>query len=204
MDPSVANRFFRMHRTVLQMLNDRGYAVEPQDLEMDFETFQLSFSNAAELNAIYVHNDQSVQRIKTRFDIPDEKFNNQAVQKLVMESNQDQINRCIIILPEGAHTPAALKNLAKTKSAGKHFEVFSQKEVLINITEHELVPRHRPLSPQQKDELLARYKLNESQLPRILATDPVVRYFGVDVGTVMEITRRSETAGRYVTYRLVC
>jgi DNA-directed RNA polymerase I, II, and III subunit RPABC1 len=204
MDASVANRFFRMHRTALQMLSDRGYVVEPQDLEMDFETFQLSFSNAAELNAIYVHNNQSVQRIKTRFDIPDEKFNNAAVLKLVAETDHEQINRCILILPEGISTKLALKNLARTKSSGKIFEVFSHKEVLINITEHELVPRHRPLSPEQKEELLARYKLQESQLPRILATDPVVRYFGVDVGTVMEITRRSETAGRYVTYRLVC
>ena len=115
---------------------------------------------------------------------------------------EENITRAIIIVQTGM-TPSAKQSLSDM--APKYIlEQFLEAELLVNITEHELVPEHVVLTADEKAELLARYKLKDIQLPKIQGGDPVARYLGLKRGQVVKIVRPSETAGRYVSYRLVC
>ena len=106
-----------------------------------------------------------------------------------------------VLVYSDAMTNAALKVIPAVQPAV--IEYFSEQDLLVNITHHELVPTHVPLSAAEKKRLLERYRLKENQLPRIQAKDPVARYLGLKRGQVVKIIRRSETAGRYASYRLV-
>ncbi|KPU63157.1 DNA-directed RNA polymerase subunit H [Thermococcus sp. MV5] len=71
------------------------------------------------------------------------------------------------------------------------------------IFDHVLVPEHRVLNEEEKEELLKKYNIKPSQLPQIKASDPVVQALEAKVGDVIEIKRKSPTAGVYYYYRIV-
>lgn len=211
-DENELNRYFRMYKTVIQMLHDRKYVLDEarqeiydEDTTFDvFQTYYVDFE-PKNINFVLEHIDSSVPRVSVRFDITENKITPKICQALYTEMKAENISHIIIIVKDGSISSGIARTIEKVRQETKmKIEYFEQKEVLINITKHDLVPKHEPLNEEEKRELLKRYNINESQLPKILKLDPVVRYFGVDPGVVMKITRRSETAGRYVTYRLVC
>jgi len=77
-----------------------------------------------------------------------------------------------IFISTVAVTPSALKIIPSVLPSV--IETFHEQDLLVNITKHELVPKHVLLSAQEKKALLLRYRVKESQLPRIQAGDPVV------------------------------
>jgi len=86
---------------------------------------------------------------------------------------EENITRAIIVVQQGM-TPSAKQSLVDM--APKYIlEEFLESELLVNLTEHELVPEHVVMTPEEKKELLAKYKLRENQLMRIQARDPVAR-----------------------------
>ena len=106
-----------------------------------------------------------------------------------------------ILVTQTALTPAAMKIIPVVHPS--IIETFLETDLLVNITHHELVPKHVLLSGEEKKKLLERYRLKESQLPRIQVGDPVAKYLGLRRGNVVKIIRKSETAGRYASYRWV-
>lgn len=117
-----------------------------------------------------------------------------------LDSNKFSVG---IFITMGPVTAAALRAFEPLHERGITAEHFREEDLLVNITKHELVPRHILLSEEEKKVLLDRYRLRESQLPRIQFSDPVARYLGLKRGNVVKIIRKSETAGRYASYRWV-
>ena len=106
-----------------------------------------------------------------------------------------------IIIYSGQLSPQSKQKLADINME-LQVQCFNISELMVNITEHTYVPKHLLLSTEEKKELKKRYKITENQLPKILSTDPVAKYLGLKRGDVVKIIRDSETAGKYVTYRI--
>jgi DNA-directed RNA polymerase subunit H len=72
-----------------------------------------------------------------------------------------------------------------------------------NVLEHELVPDHILLTEEETLELLKKYNITRGQLPKVKSSDVVVKQVGAKQGDVLKIMRKSLTAGKAVSYRLV-
>ncbi|OWM86902.1 DNA-directed RNA polymerases II and IV subunit 5A-like [Punica granatum] len=194
-------RLFRARRTVLQMLQDRGYAVEKSELEMTRRDFIDKFGSNLKREDLLVLKDKAdnpSDRIYVFFP-EGEKSGVSVVKSYITRMKADKVWSAILVLQKGL-TPAGKEAVSEY---GRLFrmDVFEEAELLVNITEHAFVPQHKVLSDEEKKALLAKYTVKETQLPRILVTDPVARYYGLRRGQVVQITRESETAKTYNTYR---
>ncbi len=70
------------------------------------------------------------------------------------------------------------------------------------MLKHKLVPKHRILSENEKEELLKKYNVSLDKLPKILITDPVVKALNAKIGDVIEIERDFE-GFKSIYYRVV-
>jgi len=77
------------------------------------------------------------------------------------------------------------------------------KEKVVDILAHEMVSRHEVLTEEEKKALLEKMGVSEKNLPKILDTDPAVKKISAKPGDVIRITRKSQTAGESVYYRIV-
>lgn len=72
-----------------------------------------------------------------------------------------------------------------------------------DIQEHMLVPKHEIMTEEEISNEFSDVDYNFKNLPKIKVDDPVVESIGAKPGDVLRITRESQTAGVFVTYRIV-
>ena len=84
-----------------------------------------------------------------------------------------------------------------------YVNIFNLNDFQYNILDNNLVPPHRVLSQNEKDDIMKEYNiLEESQFPNISRFDPVAVIVGVRPGEVVEIIRSSPTSLTTKYYRL--
>jgi DNA-directed RNA polymerase subunit H len=103
-----------------------------------------------------------------------------------------------IIVTAGRYTHAVKQSAKK-----KNIELLPRTFPVFDLFEHRLVPRHEILTPKERDQLLAEYKVQPYQLPQIKASDPSVKAIDARPGDVLRVIRKSSTAGEHVAYRYV-
>eukprot|EP00286_Rhodomonas_abbreviata_P001690 CAMPEP_0181291014 /NCGR_PEP_ID=MMETSP1101-20121128/1728_1 /TAXON_ID=46948 /ORGANISM="Rhodomonas abbreviata, Strain Caron Lab Isolate" /LENGTH=225 /DNA_ID=CAMNT_0023395351 /DNA_START=181 /DNA_END=855 /DNA_ORIENTATION=- len=200
---------FAIRRTVCQMLQDRGYILSAEDsTELTQQSFHGRF-NEKEHKTLTILAEMAVddeQKIMVFFpvaaaDAKTKKVSVDAVKEIIKLMKKESVNRAIIVVekPLLGHSQLVLEQETEQQQLKDNpswrVETFLNGELKVNITRHELVPRHEVLSEDEKKGLLRRYHLQEKHLPRIQKSDPIARYYGLDRKTVIKIVRPSETAG---------
>ncbi|KAF1816386.1 RPB5 subunit of DNA-directed RNA polymerase [Eremomyces bilateralis CBS 781.70] len=215
-------KMWRIYKTVKELCRDRGYEVTDEEIEISLDDFRAQYGDPlgfADRGRMRFHLKPSAEMLQLYMPPPkkDQQVEPQ-IGNVYVEFNNDE-NLGIKQMRQFAHTITEnnfytgilVHGVDMTPSARKliptvlpHIiELFKETDLLVNITKHELVPKHILLSREEKAKLLERYRLKESQLPRMQVNDPVARYMGLRRGQVVKIIRRSETAGRYASYRWV-
>ncbi|KAG2766436.1 hypothetical protein JG687_00005361 [Phytophthora cactorum] len=198
-----ASRLYRVRKTTVKMLHNRGYIVSENELVMTPEAFQTQFGDnpTREMMTILVEKIDDPSDNLFVFFPEDTKVGVKPIRNYCNRMKDENVTKAILVVQEGI-TPFARQALNEMAPRYK-IEHFKETELLVDITEHTLVPVHRVLGRDEKAALLKRYRIRDSQLPRMQVTDPIARYYGMNRGQVVKIIRPSETAGRYVTYRAV-
>jgi DNA-directed RNA polymerase I, II, and III subunit RPABC1 len=199
--------FYRVYQTVNKILYNRGYN-RPKNHDISFEDFCKLDREALTIKT-ESRPDYKIQRGSIYVFFPnDAKVGVKPIRVYKTKMVEDKINKAIVVVKDGV-TPFAKNEIVAGSRVNTEnlvpifIETFTEAELIIDITEHELVPEHELLTASEKKELLDEFSLKETQLPKMTATDPISRYYGLKKGDVVKIIRPSETAGKYVTYRIV-
>lgn len=197
-----SHRYFLARRTVLEMLRDRGCAVPVPDLELTLPGFRSAFSDKPDPDRLRVSTFLLADPTKKVLVIfcGTDPVKLSTVRGIYVQVSKENLTRLILVLQNKVTSKArdAIKEIFKFK-----VETFQITELLINITKHILKPRHDILTEEEKQKLLKNYNVADSQLPRMLETDAVARYYGLEHGQVVKITYDGELTGSHVTYRCV-
>ncbi|MEE1129067.1 MAG: DNA-directed RNA polymerase subunit H [Methanobrevibacter sp.] len=73
----------------------------------------------------------------------------------------------------------------------------------IDIQDHMLVPTHEIMTEEEIADEFSDVEYDFKNLPKIRSEDPVVKAIEAKPGDILRITRESQTAGVFVTYRIV-
>lgn len=72
-----------------------------------------------------------------------------------------------------------------------------------DILQHEFVPAYRVMTSEEISELLQKYNIKRNQLPKISTSDAMAVQMELKSGDIVEILRKSPTAGEAKYYRVV-
>lgn len=163
-------------KTILQMFNQRGYT----DISEEENCIIATKPNGAKIYA---------------FPSIVEKLNVSVIHNYIAILQKAEINHGIIVF-EGIPTPAVKNVVSNTPDLDINIELFQADDLQFNITEHKLVPTHILLSKNEAKAFKEKYGTN---IPILLRTDAIVRFYDFAKGDIIKIVRRNG----FISYRIV-
>lgn len=162
MNAEEVRRAFKIRKTVLEMLYDRGYNVEKIEIDAKLEDFKAQFCpdgnnvNREQMHLCKAKRNNPADKIMVFF--PEEaKVGATPLKAIYDQMKKEDVYHSILVAREGltSFTKQGVVKMA-AETIPRIVEVFCDKELLVNITKHMLVPKHTVLTKSEKAQLLER------------------------------------------------
>jgi DNA-directed RNA polymerase I, II, and III subunit RPABC1 len=193
-------KLYRVRKTLLQLLADRGYASPPLESFTDFSSLlRAPDVDRAKMTLQLHHATNSSEKIIVVF--PNEaSVGIKTLVRLIDNMKHECIGHAILVVNTSI-TSRGLKGLDELPPASNvKIECFRECDLVVNVSRHALVPKH---SLADKKAVMNMHKVSESQIPKMHLRDPIARYYDFKLGDVIRIDRPSDTTGVYTTYRII-
>ena len=206
---SIVNKIFKSRHIILDMIKNRGYKTDKYENFSDNE-IDIMMSNTSKntsddgpLDMTFENNNKLYVKYLINQKLRINNLTN-LVEDIIMTKLKEN-DTLIVITPDKVTNDIFDEFIETIFQKNKIFvQLFWIDTLMINITEHNLVPKHVLIDEQEKQSILEKYNLSSfNQLPVILKSDPVAKYHGGKRGDIFKILRDSETSGEYVSYRYV-
>ena len=209
MDPLVENKqydsyfidVFRTWITCREMITDRGYTIPLTFMTAennDFYTLYQNIDSQAGFNNYDILGTKGDKRLLVKFTLDKDVVNRQDIITFRNSVNDTYGENTDII-----YVVKTKPNTFVYKEIKENDEIFLTSELVFNRTKHRLVPKHVLMSEVEKRDVLSTYDCRDTQIPRMVTSDYIARYFGAKAGEMFKIYRPSPSSGVYITYRVV-
>ena len=224
-------RLFDVKKTQIQMVEDRGFVIPPDEIGLLKGTLK-DFQR--HITAIKANSDGPLaarQCLTRQYFSPDEResmflfygYKSDPSTKQISVSEittfSDFVNGIIaagqssnttlkyaVIIVDYPISAQANKNLKALESVVR-CQMFYDHEICYNPTHHILVPIHIKLSEEEKQAKMRELMVDSNKIPLMLPSDPIARYYGWSSGDMIKIIRTdtelSMLAPKSVNYRII-
>lgn len=199
---STISNIYTSRNTILDLVNERGYDTSDYE-DRSINDIQKMY-NEKQLDMLLEKKDENDDRkLFIKYHLTGRIGSTQIYEYIDDLYNLEEIltkdDDFIIITKDD--TNDTLKKIMNTiwNKDNIYINIYNFNNYKFNILKHEMVPNHRVIDDNEKNDLMKKYNLiNESQFPEISRYDPVAQAIGLRPGQVCEITRKSPTS--IVTY----
>lgn len=167
---------------VLEMLTDREYSLTN---EIKNEIIQVL--NGSNYTTHYLPIDENQKKFLCVTSIS--KFGVDETKLLIGKLERTNAKELILILSETITSFASKMLIEYTASKACKLWIFTEQQLRFNVTKHRLVPKHKKLTKIEKEKILTKNKLQIGQIPKLLNSDPIAKYYGFDTGDLIQIKR---------------
>lgn len=201
LDLDAAQRLYQVKVNQIKMIRRRGYDTSAESATFDkipnYQTFlkiYIPFAKQKQntlrgvLSQTYMNENGDKLVVFYADDDDKTQLGVDSVAAAIAEMERNKARSGVIITPKPL-SPSASKKLDGL--VAYNIQIFSEEEMSYDPTEHFLVPKHIPLSKEERTNFLQTNNINIDNMPIILASDIMARYYGMRGGDIVKIEREN-------------
>lgn len=200
---------YKIYRNVITMMRARGFIpkFKPKN-KVEYISNALSLMTDIHepheymdrLVNIFVKRDPEPLFVMVYYHCLNIKFKKTDMEYIIQLMEEKKADKSVIVIHDKVN--AIITNTIS--SMEDTIQLFSEDELMTDITKHAFMPKFYKLTQEEKNNLVEYYNTPEKNFPAFLRKDAIVRYFDWKVGDMIRIERYNGTTHPDIYYRIVC